>query len=154
MDCVKKPLNSKIRPKLLIVKKYLNTKILPNWMLLIIVIVLLLLTAFGQKITYSPQLENDWSAIDAVGGGASAVISGVAIWFAVFVPKCIAQKQNKIALFEKRFSSYSGFLKYTSFITLPNTTQLRLICGKNGISSCEKDGDNRKFCRFMQLYQY
>ena len=47
MDCVKKPLNSKIRPKLLIVKKYLNTKILPNWMLLIIVIVLLLLTAFG-----------------------------------------------------------------------------------------------------------
>ena len=97
------------------VKKHLNTKILPNWMLLIIVIVLLLLSAFGWKITYSPQLENDWSAIDAVGGWASAVISGVAIWFAVFVPKRIAQEQNKIALFEKRFSSYSVFLKYTSF---------------------------------------
>lgn len=84
-------------------------------MLLIFVIVLLILVAFGWKITYDPQLEDDWVAIDAVGGLASAVISGVAIWFAVFVPKRIAQEQNKIALFEKRFSSYSVFLKYTSF---------------------------------------
>lgn len=96
-------------------KKFLNSRILPNWVLIIFMIAVVILATFGWKITYDPQLENSWSAISAVGGWVSAVISGVAIWFAVSIPKRIAQEQNKIALFEKRFSSYIVFLKYTSF---------------------------------------
>lgn len=97
------------------IKEILKFKILPNWVLLIFVMVLFILSAFGWKITYNPQLDNNWNAIDAVGGWASAIISGIAIWFAVSAPKRIAQEQNKIALFEKKFASYSVFLKYTSF---------------------------------------
>lgn len=37
----------------------------------------------------------------------SVVVSGIAIWFAVQVPKEIAKDQNKIALFEKRYKVYS-----------------------------------------------
>lgn len=97
------------------IKKNLNSRFLPNWMLLIFVIVVVILAVSGWKITYAPGLENNWSAIDAIGGWASAIVSGVAIWFAACVPKRIAQEQNKISLFEKRFLSYSVFLKYTAF---------------------------------------
>lgn len=110
-------------------KKIINSKIIPNWVLLLFVIILFILSTFGWKITYNPQLDNNWNAIDAVGGWISAVISGVAIWFAVSIPKRIAQEQNKIALFEKRFASYSAFLKYTSFAEtisqIDTLTQLR-----------------------------
>lgn len=97
------------------IEKLLNSKILPNWMLLIFMAAVVVFAIFGWKITYDPNLENSWSAIEAVGVWVSAVISGVAIWFAVSAPKHIAQEQNKIALFEKRFASYSVFLKYISF---------------------------------------
>lgn len=97
------------------IKKILISKSIPNWVLFIFVIVLVILAAFGWKIVYGPQLGNNWGAIDAVGGWASAVISGVAIWFAVSAPKHIARKQNDIALFEMRFSSYNIYLKYISF---------------------------------------
>ena len=97
------------------IKRLLNNKILPNWMILIFVMTAVIMGMFGWKITYNPYLENSWNAIDAVGGWVSAAISGVAIWFAASVPKHIAQEQNKIALFEKRFTSYSVFLKYISF---------------------------------------
>lgn len=98
-----------------LIKRVLKSKILPNWVLLIFIIIVSILAMFGWRITYNPQLENSWSAIDAVGGWVSSIISGVAIWFAVSVPKHIAQDQNNIALFEKKFASYSVFLKYTSF---------------------------------------
>lgn len=48
----------------------------------------------------------------------SIVISGVALIFAIFVPIRIADKQNKIALFEKRFEAYSNLLKLKAFSEL------------------------------------
>ncbi len=97
------------------VLRFLKRKSIPNWIPLTLGLVSVILVALGWKVTYNPQLENSWNAIDAVGNWISALISGVAIWFAVLVPKRIAQGQNDIALFEKRFSSYNVFLKYTSF---------------------------------------
>lgn len=41
----------------------------------------------------------------------SVVVSGVAIWFAVQVPKKIADRQDKIALFEKRYECFQVFEK-------------------------------------------
>lgn len=97
------------------IKKILKKSCIPNWVLLFFVIVFAVLTMFGWKITYAPQLENSWNAISAVGMWISAILSGVAIWFAVFIPRHIAKSQNRIAIFEMRFASYSVFLKYTSF---------------------------------------
>lgn len=39
----------------------------------------------------------------------SVVVSGIAIWFAIRVPKQIADRQDKISLFEKRFECFQLF---------------------------------------------
>ena len=56
---------------------------------------------FGFRITYAPELKNDWDAISGVAawGGiivsiASAVASFMAVWYAIRV----ADKQNKVTL--------------------------------------------------------
>lgn len=51
----------------------------------------------------------DWLAV--VLSFFSIAISGVAIWFAVRVPKTIADRQDKIALFEKRYECFQLFEK-------------------------------------------
>ena len=54
-------------------------------------------------------LENDFWEI------VSIIISGTALIFAILVPVRIANKQNKIALFEKRFEAYAKLLKLKAF---------------------------------------
>lgn len=54
-------------------------------------------------------LENDFWEI------VSIIISGTALIFAILVPVRIANKQNKISLFEKRFEAYANLLKLKSF---------------------------------------
>lgn len=49
----------------------------------------------------------DWLAIAV--SFISVVLSGVAIWFAVHVPKKIANRQDKIALFDKRYDCFQFF---------------------------------------------
>lgn len=44
----------------------------------------------------------DWLAV---------ILSGLAIWFAIRVPKKIADRQDKIALFEKRYECFQFFEK-------------------------------------------
>ena len=63
----------------------------------------------GYRITYPQQFETSWDAVSGfaawIGVGVSilsAAASVAAIWFAVRV----ADKQNKIALFEKRYELY------------------------------------------------
>ena len=54
-------------------------------------------------------LEHDfWELI-------SIIISGAALIFAILVPVRIANKQNKIALFEKRFEAYANLLMLKAF---------------------------------------
>ena len=67
---------------------------------------LLLMYLLGFRITYAPRLENNWDSISAVGTWVSAIISIIAIIFAIQVPEKIAAHQNKIALFERRLSAY------------------------------------------------
>lgn len=43
------------------------------------------------------------------------IVSGIAIWFAVQVPKKIADRQDNIALFEKRFNLYKILISCNSF---------------------------------------
>ena len=69
-----------------------------------------LLYCAGLRITYAPELKNDWDSISAYAAWFSVVVSIVgvgasfaAVWYAIQVPKQIAEKQNNIALFEKRY---------------------------------------------------
>ena len=71
---------------------------------------------------------------------ASVIISGAALIFAILIPVRIANKQNKIALFEKRFAAYSDFLKirtlsvilnddafsFSSFTVTPESPQVKI----------------------------
>jgi len=45
----------------------------------------------------------------------SIIISALAVIMAVRIPKKIADKQDKIALFDKRFGAYQIFAKYSAF---------------------------------------
>lgn len=76
------------------------------WLMIAEIIIVVVGLLLGFKITYAPHLENDWDAISAVAGWFSAIASFIAIVVAVQIPKIIAEDQNKIALFEKRYAVY------------------------------------------------
>lgn len=71
------------------------------------VIVALVMALFGWKLTYAPDLENSWEAISACAAWAGVVASFIAIMVAIWIPKKIADRQDKIALFEKRVECYT-----------------------------------------------
>ena len=77
--------------------------------------VVLTMMLFGWRFTYAPELETSWDAISAVAAWVGVISSFVAIWFAIQVPKIIVEKQNKIALFEKRYAVYDVLLHCISF---------------------------------------
>lgn len=86
---------------------------------------ILVLIAFfylcGFRITYAPELENSWVTISDVASWvgilisiASVVASFAAVWAAIQIPQKIAERQNKIALFEQRLEFYNEFQKHTN----------------------------------------
>lgn len=77
----------------------------------IFILVNFIMALFGWRITYAPELENSWDAISACAAWAGVIASFIAIWYAIQVPKKIAEQQNKIALFEKRYQVYSSTMK-------------------------------------------
>lgn len=89
------------------IKKY-RKLIIPSVFGLMLVVVLWI---FGFRITYAPKLETSWDAVSACAAWAGVIASFVAIWFAIQIPKKIAEEQNKIALFEKRFECYLSLQK-------------------------------------------
>jgi len=72
-----------------------------------ILILLVILYAFGFRITYAPELENSWDAISACAGWFGAIMSALALFVAIHIPKRIADQQDRIALFDKRFYAFS-----------------------------------------------
>lgn len=85
-------------------KKFVKGKWFP---LVIAAIIAFVLFLFGFRITYSPELDNNWDAVSACASWAGVIASFVAIWFAIRVPKKIADRQDKIALFEKRLACFN-----------------------------------------------
>lgn len=80
------------------------------------VIAALVMALFGWKLTYAPDLENSWDAISAFAAWTGVIMSFLAVLVAGYVAlkqieisriqADISDKQNKIALFDKRFSVY------------------------------------------------
>ncbi|MCI6347983.1 MAG: hypothetical protein MR880_06730 [Negativibacillus massiliensis] len=96
------------------------------------------------RITYAPDLENNWDAISGSASWVSAIASFLAVWYAIQ----ISDKQNKIALFEKRYSVYKTFsdcqdfsnhLMYTSTNSVKYTTHVKK-CFCAVFFNIEKDG--------------
>lgn len=79
-------------------------------------VAMLTMVLFGWRFIYAPELENSWDAISAVATLVGVVISAggvvasfIAIWYAIQVPRKIADRQDKIALFERRYECFQFF---------------------------------------------
>ena len=74
---------------------------------------------FGFRITYSPELDNNWDAISACAAWAAVIIAGfgaaISVYYAIQVPKKIAEEQNRIALFEKRYEIFQFYERCFDF---------------------------------------
>jgi hypothetical protein len=92
------------------------------WLILAEVVIFGFLILRGFRITYNPELESSWSAISACAAWAGAIVSMAAIAVAIYIPKTVAEQQNKIALFEKRFEFYETVQKCVGFSILINNT--------------------------------
>lgn len=97
----------------------------------------------GFRITYTPDLENSWDAISGFAAWAGVFMSFVAIMVAIQIPKKIADRQDKIALFEKRMECYStvqnicAFARQISNLTIKKEIQtaVKIYFGKADLFS-------------------
>lgn len=96
-------------------KKYAHKKYMIPLAGIILTGLVLFLYLKGFRITYAPDLENSWDAISAFASWAGVLASAVAILVAIRIPSVIADRQNKIALFEKRFEVYDVVRKSIAF---------------------------------------
>lgn len=94
-------------------KKFFSKKW--EWIALIFMVLVIIFFASGFKIVYAPWMLNDWEAIGACASWVAAILSGIAIFVAVQIPKKIANEQNKISLFEKRFAFYNTLINCVDF---------------------------------------
>lgn len=76
----------------------------PITIIVFIVIIVVIFALAGFRITYDPSLDNNWDAVSACASWLSVIVSALAIWYAIQVPKKIAIEQNRITLFEKRYT--------------------------------------------------
>lgn len=84
----------------------------------IVAVIIFIMAKLGFRVVYVPEPEDTWEAASAVASWVGAFISCVgvlasflAIWYAIQVPKTIADRQDQIALFEKRYECFQFFEK-------------------------------------------
>lgn len=63
--------------------------------------------------------------VQLVATVVSVIISAIAVIYAVKVPKKIAEEQNRIALFEKRYSLYVDFTKVLAVVKIFETNEIK-----------------------------
>lgn len=85
-------------------------------------VVVISMACAGWRIVYAPELEPDWDSISAVSSLISAVGTVAAVWSAVQVPQKIANRQDKIALYEKRINAFHAMeelKEFSEYISVP-----------------------------------
>ena len=100
-------------------KEYIKGRWFPLTVVsLIVAAVVIVMVLLGWRITYAPELNISWDAISAVAAWAGVLVSSIgviasfiAIWYAIQIPQKIADRQDKIALFEKRYECFQVFQK-------------------------------------------
>ena len=91
-------------------------KVILITMIITVITIAILLVAlqliFGLPLVYSEthnfKLENLYFVLSSLG----AIATVVAIFIAIYMPKRIAEQQNKIALFEKRYELYAMYILF------------------------------------------
>lgn len=124
----------------------------------IVVILVFIMALFGWRITYAPELENSWEAISAVAAWVGAIASFGAIMVAIWIPKRIANRQDKIALFEKRYKCFQFFeecfLLYKKTIKKEQTEEIvDLCCHMLGVERLE-DLNKKDFGTKVRNFEY
>lgn len=69
---------------------------------IVVAVIVCVMILCGWRFTYAPELENNWEAVSGVSGWFGVVASFMAVWYAVRV----ADRQNQITLFEKKYELY------------------------------------------------
>ena len=69
-------------------------------------------------------------AIDKHEGFASVILAVITALIAIFVPCFIAKRQNKIALFDKRFQKYQQFLALKEFSEIIKNSRIFLSAAR------------------------
>lgn len=103
-------------------KKVIHSHVV--WTVFAAILLLIGLYIAGFRVTYAPNLENSWDAISAFASWSSVFVSGLAIYYAILVPKKIAEDQNKIALFEKRYEVYKTLTDCFAFAFMLENTDV------------------------------
>lgn len=148
-------------------KKYIQARWFPAIaaiaMLVLATGVVLTMMLFGWRIIYAPELENSWDAVSAVAAWAGVVVSIcsviasiLAIWYAIQVPQKIADQQNRISLFEKRFHIYELLTCLCTFSKCVNVAEnvetarvMFLVAFEKNMS---KEKDLEDFDYFLNCY--
>lgn len=105
-------------------KKYFRPAVIAG----AIAVVLGVLHLLGFRITF---IEPNWDAISAWAAWVGVAASFIAIWFTIQIPKKIADRQDKIALFGKRFECYmiiQNFLGLSTYLENVNNANRVLCC--------------------------
>lgn len=100
----------------------------------------------GFRIVYVPEPEDTWEAVSAMASWVEVFISCVgvlasflAIWYAIQVPKKIADKQDQIALFEKRYECFQFYEACLNLLNLSlddkNNEIISQVCTMFGVQS-------------------
>lgn len=84
-------------------KKFIHGKWFPLTVACIVLVLLaFVMFLFGWRITYAPEMGNNWDAVSAVAAWVSACATLAAVWAAIQIPKEIAKQQNRISLIKDR----------------------------------------------------
>lgn len=131
-------------------KKFIKGRWFPLVIAIIVVTaVAFIMASFGWRISYAPGLENSWDAVSAVAAWAGVFSSFIAIWFAIQVPKKIAEQQNKIALFEKRLEcnkALSSLITFSNYITHSCSTYRQLFFALSVFFDFPETENNHVLC--------
>lgn len=118
---------------------------------------------FGWRFTYAPELQNQWTAITAVATWAgvavsicSVIASIIAILAAIKYPQKIADQQNRISLFEKRFHIYELLTYLNAFamsaIAVKDINSAREMFILDFEKNMSKGKDLKDFDYFLSCY--
>ena len=114
------------------------------WILPALLLLAFAFNKLGFNITYDPTIITDWNAVSGCAAWAGVATSLLAIWYAIQVPKKIADRQDKIALFEKRYDLFIEIKKHYVFsqmIAMCNETEQVFICSNTVFQFSFKDSE-------------
>ncbi len=130
--------------------------------LVVILVIAWVLHLFSFEIVYDPKVITNWDAVSGVAAWAGVIVSSLlslaAIWFAIQVPKKIADRQDKIELFGKRYDVLQSFAKcrifYLTIMRNQDLQGLQNACCQLLEIKKISDMTEKNFARKAEEFQY